>query len=123
MRTHDFVSDGFLALIVTALVLLCSGWLIIAHWLSLLLACQEHGPALCGNGQRAGTVPGHGSVCGRDPDKPNTGPSDCSCDSKNQRLFFLHPRNPVASRQLCEPGPEVLRGSGTVPRPMVDNRA
>jgi hypothetical protein len=24
MRNHDFVSDGFLALIVTALVLLCS---------------------------------------------------------------------------------------------------
>jgi hypothetical protein len=27
MRNHDFVSDGFLALIVTALVLLCSSWL------------------------------------------------------------------------------------------------
>jgi len=30
MRDHDFVPDGFLALIVTALVLLCSGWLVIA---------------------------------------------------------------------------------------------
>ena len=27
---HDFVSDGFLALIVTALVLLFSGWLFLA---------------------------------------------------------------------------------------------
>jgi len=30
MRNHDFVSDGFLALIVTALVLLCSSLLVIA---------------------------------------------------------------------------------------------
>ena len=30
MRDHDFVSDGFLALIVTALVMLCSGLLILA---------------------------------------------------------------------------------------------
>ena len=30
MRNHDFVSDGFLALIVTALVMLCSGWLVLA---------------------------------------------------------------------------------------------
>jgi hypothetical protein len=30
MRDHDFVSDGFLALIVAALVLLCSGWLVLA---------------------------------------------------------------------------------------------
>ena len=30
MRNHDFVSDGFLALIVTALVLLCSSWLVLA---------------------------------------------------------------------------------------------
>jgi hypothetical protein len=30
MRNHDFVSDGSLALIVTALVLWCSGWLVIA---------------------------------------------------------------------------------------------
>jgi hypothetical protein len=28
MRNHDFVSDGFLALIVTAL--LCSSWLVLA---------------------------------------------------------------------------------------------
>ena len=28
MRNHDFVSDGFLALI--ALVLLCSSWLVLA---------------------------------------------------------------------------------------------
>jgi hypothetical protein len=30
MRNHDFVSDGFLALIVAGLLLLCSGWLVIA---------------------------------------------------------------------------------------------
>ncbi len=30
MRSRDFVSDGFLALIVIALVLLCSSWLILA---------------------------------------------------------------------------------------------
>jgi hypothetical protein len=30
MRNHDFVSDGFLALIVTGLVLLCSSLVIIA---------------------------------------------------------------------------------------------
>ena len=30
MRNHDFVSDGFLALIVTALVLLCSCLLVVA---------------------------------------------------------------------------------------------
>jgi hypothetical protein len=30
MRNHDFVSDGFLALIVTGLVLLCSSLLVIA---------------------------------------------------------------------------------------------
>ena len=30
MRNHDFVSDGFLALIATSLVMLCSGLLIIA---------------------------------------------------------------------------------------------
>jgi hypothetical protein len=30
MRTHDFVSDGFLALIATGLVVLCSGLLAIA---------------------------------------------------------------------------------------------
>jgi cytochrome b561 len=30
MRNHDFVSDGFLALIATCLVMLCSGWLVIA---------------------------------------------------------------------------------------------
>jgi hypothetical protein len=30
MRNHDFVSDGFLALIATCLVLLCSGWFVIA---------------------------------------------------------------------------------------------
>jgi hypothetical protein len=30
MRNHEFVSDGFPALIVTALVLLCSGLLVIA---------------------------------------------------------------------------------------------
>ena len=30
MRNHDFVSDGFLALIATCLVLLCSGLLVIA---------------------------------------------------------------------------------------------
>jgi hypothetical protein len=30
MRDHDFVSAGFLALIVTALVLLCSSWLVLA---------------------------------------------------------------------------------------------
>ena len=30
MRNHDFVSDGSLALIVTALVLLCSSWLVLA---------------------------------------------------------------------------------------------
>jgi len=29
MRNHDFVSDGFLALIATCLALLCSGLLII----------------------------------------------------------------------------------------------
>jgi hypothetical protein len=29
-RSTDFVSDGFLALIVTALVLLCSSWLVLA---------------------------------------------------------------------------------------------
>ena len=30
MRNHDFVSDGFLALIVAGLLLLCSGLLVIA---------------------------------------------------------------------------------------------
>ena len=30
MRTLDFVSGGFLALIATCLVLLCSSWLVIA---------------------------------------------------------------------------------------------
>jgi hypothetical protein len=30
MRNHDFVSDGFLALIATGLVLLCSSLVIIA---------------------------------------------------------------------------------------------
>ena len=30
MRNYDFVSDGFLALIATSLVMLCSGLLIIA---------------------------------------------------------------------------------------------
>jgi hypothetical protein len=30
MRDHDFVPDGFLALIVTALVRLCSSWLVLA---------------------------------------------------------------------------------------------
>jgi hypothetical protein len=30
MRNHDFVSDGFLALIVAGLLLLCSGLLLIA---------------------------------------------------------------------------------------------
>jgi hypothetical protein len=30
MRTHDFVSEGFLALIATCLVLLCSSLLVIA---------------------------------------------------------------------------------------------
>jgi hypothetical protein len=30
MRNHDFVSDGFLALIVTGLVVLCSSLLVIA---------------------------------------------------------------------------------------------
>jgi hypothetical protein len=30
MRNHDFVSDGFLALIATGLVLLCSSLLVIA---------------------------------------------------------------------------------------------
>jgi hypothetical protein len=30
MRNHDFVSDGFLALIATCLVLLCSSLLVIA---------------------------------------------------------------------------------------------
>ncbi|OMI11577.1 hypothetical protein BSN85_12175 [Bradyrhizobium brasilense] len=30
MRNHDFVSDGFLALIATCLVLLCSGLLVVA---------------------------------------------------------------------------------------------
>ena len=30
MRTHDFVSDGFLALIVSCLVMLCSGLLVLA---------------------------------------------------------------------------------------------
>ena len=30
MRTHDLVSEGFLALIVTALVLLCSCLLVVA---------------------------------------------------------------------------------------------
>jgi hypothetical protein len=29
MRNHDFVSDGFLALIVTALVLLAQVWLVL----------------------------------------------------------------------------------------------
>ena len=29
MRNHDFVSNGFLALIVTGLVLLCAGLLVI----------------------------------------------------------------------------------------------
>jgi hypothetical protein len=28
MRYHDFVSDGFLALIAAGLVLLCSSWLV-----------------------------------------------------------------------------------------------
>ena len=30
MRDRDFVSDGFLALIVAALVLLCSSWVVLA---------------------------------------------------------------------------------------------
>ena len=30
MRNHDFVSDGFLALIVTTLVLFCSSWRVLA---------------------------------------------------------------------------------------------
>jgi hypothetical protein len=30
MHDRDFVSDGFLALIVAALVLLCSSWLVLA---------------------------------------------------------------------------------------------
>ncbi|MET3845799.1 hypothetical protein ABIE49_007877 [Bradyrhizobium sp. OAE829] len=30
MRDHDFVSGGFLALIITALVMLCSSWLVLA---------------------------------------------------------------------------------------------
>jgi hypothetical protein len=34
MRDHDFVSDGFLALIVAALVLLCSSWLVLAFRLA-----------------------------------------------------------------------------------------
>ena len=29
MRNHDFVSDGFRALMVSCLVLLCSSWLVI----------------------------------------------------------------------------------------------
>ena len=33
MRTHDFVSGGFLVLIVSCLVLLCSG-LAVGWWLS-----------------------------------------------------------------------------------------
>ena len=38
MRNHDFVSDGFLALIVTALVLLFSGWLFLAFLVHLIYA-------------------------------------------------------------------------------------
>jgi hypothetical protein len=34
MRDHDFVSDGFLALIVAALVLLCSSWVVLAFRLA-----------------------------------------------------------------------------------------
>jgi hypothetical protein len=30
MRNHDFVSDGFLALIATCLLMLCSGLLVLA---------------------------------------------------------------------------------------------
>ena len=30
MRNHDLVSNGFLSLIVTVLVLLCSSWLVLA---------------------------------------------------------------------------------------------
>ena len=30
MRNHDFVSEGFLGLIAACLVMLCSGWLVIA---------------------------------------------------------------------------------------------
>jgi hypothetical protein len=31
MRNHDFVSDGFLAVIAASIVLLCSGLLVIAY--------------------------------------------------------------------------------------------
>jgi hypothetical protein len=34
MHDHDSVSDGFLALIVTALVLLCSSWVVLAFKLA-----------------------------------------------------------------------------------------
>ncbi|SIO39090.1 hypothetical protein SAMN05443247_04751 [Bradyrhizobium erythrophlei] len=34
MRDHDIVSDGFLALIVAALVLLCSSWVVLAFKLA-----------------------------------------------------------------------------------------
>ena len=40
MRNHDFVSDGFLALIAACLVTLCSGLLVIAFNLS---ACSVFG--------------------------------------------------------------------------------
>ncbi len=38
MHNHDFVSDGFLALIATGLVLLCSSLLVIAFSKPLMLS-------------------------------------------------------------------------------------
>jgi hypothetical protein len=80
MRYHDFVSDGFLALIAVGLVLLCSGCSL-SHLASL--ARRPHPP------RRAGSPDGAG---------------DCRLPRTAQRLWVPAPRAVVEGWSRSVPG-------------------